>query len=557
METLPSKVRRLINYHLPVLLSWFSAYLMDLVVKQQADHHLVKFNQTFDFSRLVELYADYRPKSTRGSGIDHTTEQLARAVYIKYHYVYSYRQTEESIKNNLLVRWFVGYGLHQNTPDHSTIHNFESWIREHHPDSFHLELMHQIDARLPEDQKTAQIGDTFATNAHAQVKFLPDLLRDTCQKILHHVLLHDEPLHKQLCAKVDKEALFGQEGEKLTPFLSEKQFKERAEVVGLASFAFLSLLRTNWHWLAHFRQVDRQQLLEILAILEKILADDFEIERIGGQVAALHLRAHEKKGTYRVRSITDPDATFRVHNDKINFGYNVNVLGTTNFIREIHVATGSTPDALPIPVILQNHHHHYGFYPDKIIYDRAAGTGKYVHQVTQVSNGQTQLSVKLIDYDQRTERFKPTDFDLSADGLSLTCPQGVTTTRKYRHGKGDGYTYRFIAPMCQECPVKTLIRCRGKPDIPTTPRNTFISDYSAPRQKALAYSKTPAFKEDMTLRNQVERLIAGLVLHSGARNARVRRIGKVQFQLTMNAMAYNAKRFINILAQQKTAPQAA
>ena len=80
------------------------------------------------------------------------------------------------------------------------------------------------------------------------------------------------------------------------------------------------------------------------------MADDFEIERIGGQVAALHLRAHEKKGTYRVRSITDPDATFRVHNDKINFGYNVNVLGTTNFIREIHVATGSTPDALPIPV---------------------------------------------------------------------------------------------------------------------------------------------------------------------------------------------------------------
>ena len=111
--------------------------------------------------------------------------------------------------------------------------------------------------------------------------------------------------------------------------------------------------------------------------------------------------------------------------------------------------------------------------------------------------------------------------------------------------------------MCQQCPVKTLIRCRGKPDLPTTPRNTFISDYAAPRQKALAYSKTAAFKQDMRLRSQVERLIAGLVLHCGARNARVRGIGQVQFQLTMNTMAYNAKRFINILAQQKAAPLAA
>ena len=41
--------------------------------------------------------------------------------------------------------------------------------------------------------------------------------------------------------------------------------------------------------------------------------------------------------------LVDPEATFRLHNDKCELGYNVSVAATPHFIREIAAATGATP----------------------------------------------------------------------------------------------------------------------------------------------------------------------------------------------------------------------
>jgi hypothetical protein len=50
----------------------------------------------------------------------------------------------------------------------------------------------------------------------------------------------------------------------------------------------------------------------------------------------------------------------------------------------------------------------------------------------------------------------------------------------------------------------------------------------------------------MKLRPQAERVIAGLVLHCGARYARFRGLVKVDFQAKMCATAYNLKRWLNL-----------
>lgn len=549
--TLPRVVQRFVKHHIKILVWWFSNYLMEMMIDEQPEHHLVTFNKVFDFGPLAALCQGFYKDSTRGKGIDHTPERLCRALYVKYHFDYSFRQAEEAIRNHVLIRWFVGYSFHESTPDHTTIHSFEDWMRTNHPDAFHLALMGNIDQQFPQEQELPQIGDTFACHANAAAKQLPDLLRDGCRQILNLLVKLDWQLHLTIYKLVDISALFGAKKERATVFLGEPQFKRRLEQTARATLAFLELIRTNWHLFAHLLPQERQKVIDLVANLEKILHDDLIIEYLPDHQVSIKKRDKNKKGTYRIRSVTDPDATYRVHDDKINFGYNVSVLATTNFVREIIVATGAEPDAKALEPLIINHQAHYGFYPSKIIYDRAAGTGKQLAIVEQASQGQTQLVVKLIDYDKRTKRFKPTDFELSEDALSLTCPNGQTTHRKYRHGAGDGYSYRFMPPMCASCPLKTRLKCRGKSDIPTGTRNVFISDYLAPRQKALAYNRTPTFKKDMRFRNNIERVIAGLVLHNGARTAKVRGLKKVQFQITMNAFAYNAKRFIKLLTEQK------
>lgn len=280
--------------------------------------------------------------------------------------------------------------------------------------------------------------------------------------------------------------------------------------------------------------------------LDKLFGDELRLELDeNGQL--LHLSLLTKRGAYRLCSATDPEATIRNHGgDKKDFAYNVSVLATVHFIREIQVDTGSRPDGDAIADVLEAQREHHGFCPDKLIYDKAAGWGKIAHQVDQVTDGQTQLGAYPVSPKRKPDTLAPEDFVLSADGFSLTCPNGRISSQKYRSGSADGHTFRYPAAQCLGCPFLKL--CRGSQETPTTHKSVFISDYRAEWERLKAYSQTEDFKQDMKLRPHVERIIAGLVLHNDARRARFRRIDKVAFQARICATAYNLKRWVSLLA---------
>ena len=209
---------------------------------------------------------------------------------------------------------------------------------------------------------------------------------------------------------------------------------------------------------------------------------------------------------------------------------------------------------MAVPDLVQAQLDRHGVVPPKLIYDRAAGTGKKVAEVHEVSQGRTQLVVTLVDYQQRSDRFGPADFTLNPDD-SLTCPGGVTVTTRHRSPHGTGYTYRFPAPGCAGC--RLLAQCRGTAVHPERYRQVFISDYRQPYLRALAYSQTEDFKEDMKLRPGIERVIADLVQHNGARRARARGQDKADFQAKMSAMALNAKRWLVLLDEKEAQAKAA
>jgi hypothetical protein len=291
------------------------------------------------------------------------------------------------------------------------------------------------------------------------------------------------------------------------------------------------------------------------AHLDKILADEVCMEQ-GTADQSIHVTElpKDKKGSYRISSATDPDATYRVHGeDKVDFGYNVSVAATTRFIREIQADTGAQPDNVAVPKLLSAQIEHHDLTPIKLIYDAAAGTGKTRSQVDQITDGQTQLVSPLIPYGERTERFTPDDFTLAEacpefdrrDGTTLTCPNGQTSSTAYRSGSGDGRNFRFFANQCAGCPLWE--QCRDPQANPEGMRQVFISDYRPLLDAARAYNQTDDFKADMKLRPIIEQIIAGLTRYNGARRARRRGEDKADFQAKMNAMAFNIKRWMGLL----------
>jgi hypothetical protein len=542
MSTIPEVILAIVNAHLNALLLWFSDYVYTELLKQAQDNVLVKLQAHLDFTALEKACASYHHHTGPGAPPTHTVPRLVRALLVKYLFDWSLRRLEFQIRFNLIVKWFVGYSIFAAGPDHTTLERFEVWVDEHQHRTFFDHILRQIDAHFPEERDQPQIGDTFAMQANAAPESLIRLIRHTCQRMLAHLASVDPVRHATVVAQVDMNALFGASDERSEYRLDQADRQARLQTTVLAALQCVQLVQ-----LTCLSTEARQAMTTWLDHLDKILADEVRLEpKAAGQVFHVTELPKDKKGSYRISSATDPDATYRVHGeDKVDFGYNVSVAATTRFIREIQADTGAQPDSVAVPELLSAQIEHHDLTPPKLIYDAAAGAGKTRSQVDQVTDGQTQLISPLIPYGERTDRFTPDDFTLSGDDTTLTCPNSQTSSTAYRSGSGDGRNFRFFANQCAGCPLWE--QCRDPEANPEGMRQVFISDYRPLLDAARAYNQTDDFKADMKLRPIIEQIIAGLTRYNGARRARRRGEDKADFQAKMNAMAFNIKRWMSLL----------
>ncbi len=529
-----------------------SNYTYDRLQSRDPNQSLLQLSELLDFTPLEKACSDYHTQSGPGCKPTHPVPKLLRALLVKYFYDYSLRETEFHIRYNLLIKSFVSYAVFDEGPDHATISRFENYLILHHPRLFFDTVLKQIDMAFPDDHTRPQIADTFAVHANAALESLSKRLRHSCQQLLSALQKDDPTAYDSLWSQLDHEGIFGSVDEKVAYFLSHTQRQQRLLIILNAISVCLQTVRT-------FSLSD--DVKRWVSRLDKIISDELHLERdAAGQIIRVALHAKNKRGKYAIFSATDPDATIRNHGpDKKDPGYNASVATTTDFIREIRADTGSQPDHAAIPDLLTAQIEHHDVCPPKLIYDQAAGTGKSVAAVRKATSGQTRLVARPKPTNKKkTETFGPTDFTLSDDLLTLRCPNGRSTSARYRSGSGDGFNFRFSKGKCAGCLL--LMACRGKKQWPhppapyaqpATPRNVFMSDYRMEKHALVAYSQTDDFKADMKLRPQVERSIAGLVLHTGARRARFRGLNKVDFQLKMCGAVYNLKRWLALLKNKR------
>ena len=526
--------------HLPELLFWFSQLVYSRLISREQGHLLVQLTHLLDWGEMETACGAYHQRNGNGRPVEHTVSRLLRAMLIKYLYGCSLRELEEKIRYNIMVKWFVGYPIYAAGPDHTTLHRFELYLCVHHPRLFFDNVLRQIEQAFPDERPSTLIGDTFALHANAALESLIERLRHTTQELLSAYQTDQSAAYKQLWSIMDHDGLFGKEEEKTECYLSTTEWQQRL-------FNAVAAILNCQH---HIRQDEVSASVQLwLDRLDKIFADELRLEREeNGQLRYLTLL--RKRGRYRICSATDPEATIRNHGgSKKDFGYNVSVLATIHFIYEIQADTGSRPDGDALPDVFQTYMAHQGTAPEKLIYDQAAGHGKTAAQIAEISKQQTQLVSKPNKKKKKKEgAFTHDDYHYDPETHTLTCPNERVATRVYRSGNADGDNFRFVAGQCVGCPF--LKQCRGSEVEPTTHKTIFLSDYQEEWYQLQAYSKTDEFKQDMKLRPQIERVIAGLVLHNDARRARFRGKAKVDFQMKMCATAYNLKRWV-VLQQGK------
>jgi IS5 family transposase len=576
MSILPPFVQSLLVTYLEPLLHWFSDRIYADLLKRADDHFLVKLYRHLDFTRLEQACAGYHHAGGPGSPPTHPVARLVRAELVGALYGWSLRQLEQQIRFNLVVKWFVGYALYEAGPDHVTLERFELWACDQAHRNYFDEVLRQIDQDFPEERQVAQLGDTFAVRAQAARENLGDLIQHTCRLALRTLQRVAPTLEAAIAEQLQVPALFGPEQNPHAFRLTLAERARRLQTRVEAAQACAQWVTTALTTVPNLAPEARRAVTLWLTRLEKILADELTFADPPAAVpvpatepvtpaepalaaspvepAPLYITEAKDKGPYRLGSATDPEATYRVHGEeeaKTEFGYNPQVLTTTQFVREIEAHTGARPDAVTIAPALQAQQQYQGLTPPKLIYDAAAGTGKVHAQVAEVTQGQTQLVAPLLPYEKRTNLFTPDQFSLSPDGQTLTCPQGCTTDIAYRHPLGGGRTFRFMGPVCRACPLWE--KCRTQKPNSKAMRQVFISDYRPEAEAARIYAQTNECKVELRQRATVERIIAALVRYNGARQARRRGLKKTDFQMKMAATAYNLKKWMRLLDQRAAA----
>jgi hypothetical protein len=541
MAIVPETLQKLIEMNLKLLEIWFSQRLYALIEKNSPRHVLVRMQAGMDLSKIEQACQRYHHQAGPGAKPTHTVKRLVRALLVKYMYNLSLRETEERIRYDLMVKWYVGYGVFEEVLDHSSLERFEQWVSRECHRVFFDEILKQIDAAFPEESEAVQIGDTFAMAANAAQEGIVDLLRHTSRCLLSEIEQGAPEQLAQVLKEVEQSLLFGAEDEAPGYLLNEEQRQMRR----------LHTLQGVWQLRQALKPLlpswkERMQIRVGLRLedLEKIVQDEYAVEcDASGKPVVVKVLAKKDKGSYRLGSATDPEATCRNHGGDRTLGYNVSLaISRRAIIREIQAATGSTPDQAGVAALLAAQDKCLGVIPAKLLFDRAAGMGRTRAEVARVSRGRTVL-VSHVPPQADNGRFGPDKFHFNTEG-KLVCPQGRCSTSSYHREDRDGDTYEFSAKVCADCPLWK--DCRDPKASASGERRVFISDYQNQIREAEAYNQTPEFKQEMKQRPLVERVIFMLTNYDGARRARSRGVGRADFQAKMCATARNLRTWLSL-----------
>lgn len=88
------------------------------------DHFLVKLNELIPWQRFTDKLVKYYKGKAKEGRPPYDPALILKMLLVSYLYNISERQTEEVANLNLAVKYFLGLGVNEHPPDHTTLTAF-------------------------------------------------------------------------------------------------------------------------------------------------------------------------------------------------------------------------------------------------------------------------------------------------------------------------------------------------------------------------------------------------------------------------------------------------
>ena len=249
---------------------------------------------------------------------------------------------------------------------------------------------------------------------------------------------------------------------------------------------------------------------------------------------------YRRLSAHRV-SRTDPDATPMTMADKRTaLGYHTHLLvdgGKARIILHALVTPADVMENQPLLDQLRRAIFRRKLRPERLIADTTYGTIENI-RVLEEQEG-IRAFVPLPDWEHKTAFYGPAKFTYDAERDVYVCPQGTWLRPCRREQKAEKTEYRAEAVTCNACPVKA--QC--------TPSNhgrrvhrSFHAEYL---ERVRSYHQTPAYAKAMRKRQVwVEPLFAEAKQWHGLERFRLRGLPKVNSAGLLVAAGQNLKRWL-------------
>lgn len=270
-----------------------------------------------------------------------------------------------------------------------------------------------------------------------------------------------------------------------------------------------------------------QQLQTVRQLAEKICSD-------------LH---HPNQG-HRTRSVVDPDARRGKHGEFFD-GYLLDVMmdADSDLITAVDVLAADGDEAKDAIDLVQSEHQVHSNQIERLSIDGAGFNGELLRELENPAGLAVDVITPPRDF-HGSDGFSSTMFELSADGLSITCPAGQTSTA-HPTVRPTTTLFRFLRTQCRDCPLIAECCPNPKPGR-RTGRSVSKSHYEVEYERARQKSQTAEYAEVRQRHRAIERKLSEIVRYHGGRRAKYWELAKVQAQQYMTCFAVNVKRISQI-----------
>jgi IS5 family transposase len=474
------------------------------------DHILYKINKQVDFTFANEACKDlYSPD--QGRPVKNTPEIMFRSAIVQYLNDYSDREMENAARYNIIVKWFLGIPIEDQSYDHSALGDFRDRLGEERWKKLFFMILKQIeDAGFA---KGTQYVDATQVIANIAIPGTIGLIRQGIREVMEEIEKVNPELYKELGGKktADKK-------EKVNKLSTEEKKKKLVEVVEEAR-----KIKGKAEELKS-PSVDQkvEQLNQILN--ENIEEKDNVIQKKKEPVKD------------KLVSLVDKDARHGAKsNENIFTGYKANtMMSNDGFVTNIKATPGNTYDGdVLMPLVDEKIAN--SSKPDKIGGDTNYGSAETRYQMSL--RGIT-IVAPLKEDSNPTSLFSQEKFVFDETGV--TCPAGNRTMISNYYEKNGTTRFFFKKEVCQQCILKEHCTKQDKRIVTKGKHHELVN-------KAREYNKTEQFKEDMRSRAHIEPKHAEMKRFHGLARAKYWGLPKVNIQGIITAIAVNVKRFANVI----------